>query len=63
LRTIKTHIEVTDIYGYVFQVVGLISVQSYFDNFDEHGKLTSCDGPYMVYEVEQKRLELYSENF
>ena len=63
LRTINSHIEVIDIYGYVFQVIGLIGDQRYFDNFDEHGKLTSYDGPYMVYEVIQKRLELYSDNF
>jgi len=63
LRTIDSDVEVIDIYGCVFQVIGLISVQSYFDNFDEHGRFTSCDGPYVVYEVVQKRLELYSDNF
>ena len=62
LRTIGSHIEVTDIYGYVFQVIGLIGEQEYFDNFDEHGSLTSYDGPYIVYEVVQKRLELFPDN-
>ena len=57
LRTVHPHMEVVDIYGYVFQVVGLIGNQSYFDNFDEYGRLISNDGPYMVYEVTSKRVE------